>query len=342
MIKRNMNGNNTEKAPLFLTPVLKNYLWGGTRLSAEYGKGKNAERIAESWECSTHPHGESIIRSGSYAGRTLRSVLKEHPEMIGTRQAELCKEGELPVLVKILDAGENASIQVHPDDVYALVNENGSLGKTEMWYVLDAEKGAELVYGFAHDMDAERLKKSLADGSVEKYLQSVPVKKDDVFFIPPGCVHSVGAGILLVEIQENSDLTYRIYDFGRVDQGGQERKLHVEKALEVLNYQSSAEPRQPMRVLRYEPGCATEFLCRCKYFQVERKLISAGDFGSSVCFVPDEESFQILLCVSGDGYLQLQETGVRMEINAGDCVFVPAAGAAFRIGGMLTILQIRC
>ena len=342
MIKRNMNGNNTERIPLFLSPVLKKYLWGGTRLAGEYGKGEEKEEcIAESWECSTHPHGESIIRNGRYAGRTLRSVLKENPQLAGSRQAELCKDGELPVLVKMLDAGEDASIQVHPDDAYARANEKGAMGKTEMWYVLDATEDARLFYGFAHDMDKEHLLRSLSEGTVEKYLQSVRVKKDDVFFIPPGCIHSVGAGILLVEIQENSDLTYRLYDFNRVDRFGQTRELHVEKALEVLDYKSATKPRQPMRVLRYEPGCATEFLCRCRYFQVERKLISAGR-EQGIPFVPEEESFQILLCISGSGNLQTETAGVRMEMKAGDCVFVPAGGDAFCIGGTLTILQIRC
>lgn len=342
MIKRSMSGNNMQGEPLLLKPVLKHYLWGGTRLANEYGKGVPGERIAESWECSTHPNGESVICNGIYAGRTLRSVLKENPHMLGSRQKGICAPGELPVLVKLLDAGENASVQVHPNDEYAGVHEDGSLGKTEMWYVLDATEDAGLVYGFNHDMEKETLQKSLEEGSVEKYLQTIRVKKDDVFFIPPGCVHSVGEGMLLAEVQENSDITYRLYDYGRVDQDGQARKLQIGKALDVLDLKGSQAPRQPMRVLRYEPGCATEFLCRCRYFQVERKLISKRRDDSGIAFETDDSSFQILLCASGEGMLRSGKAFCEMPIKAGNCVFVPAAGDSFEITGNLTILQIRC
>lgn len=333
--------DKNEYVPFLLEPALKKYLWGGTRLSKEYAKGNFGERIAESWECSTHANGESVVKNGMHAGKTLKKVLMEYPDMLGKRQQGVCPPGELPVLVKLLDAGQNASIQVHPDDQYARVHEDGALGKTEMWYVLDATEDAELVYGFHHDMSRDKVEAGLADGSLEKYLQKIKVQKDDVFFIPPGCVHSVGAGILLVEIQENSDLTYRMYDYNRVDCDGQKRELHVEKALDVLNLKGSAKPRQPMRVLRYEPGCATEFLCRCRYFQVERKLIARAEKEKGIGFEPEQDSYQIILCTQGEGILRGREDYL-MPLQTGDCVFVPAGAGGFEIVGRLTILQIKC
>ena len=165
-------------------------------------------------------------------------------------------------------------MQVHPDDEYARNKEGELFGKTEMWYVLDAAKDAKLVYGFYHDMDKKKLRHSIENGTVEKYLQKVPVHRDDVFFIEAGTVHAIGAGALIAEIQENSNLTYRLYDYNRRDKQGKLRELHVDKALDVVDLRRSSEPRQPLRVLKYQRGWASELLCRCQYFQVERMLLN--------------------------------------------------------------------
>ena len=219
---------NSKTKPFLLTPAGKDYLWGGNRLKTEFNKEIDLVPLAETWECSTHPDGPSVIVTGTHAGKTLAELLKEHPEYLGKHPGT---EGELPVLIKFIDAKKNLSVQVHPDDDYARTYENGQLGKTEMWYVMDAAPDAQLVYGFNHDITKEQLRQSLKDGTVEKYLQKVKIQKDDVFFIEAGTVHAIGAGALIAEIQESSNLTYRLYDYNRVGKDGKLRELHIDKAL---------------------------------------------------------------------------------------------------------------
>lgn len=325
-------------SPFLLKPAGKDYLWGGSRLNDDFSKGIDMEPLAETWECSTHPDGPSIVASGIYTGKTLTEVLKEHPEYLGTHPRT---RGELPILIKFIDAKKDLSVQVHPDDAYAMEHENGSLGKTEMWYVLDAAKDARLIYGFYHDMKKETLQKSLENGTVEKYLQKVPVKKDDVFYIEAGTVHGIGAGTLIAEIQENSNLTYRLYDYDRVDKHGKKRELHIEKALAVADLKSSAAPRQPMRVLKYQKGCATELLCRCKYFQVERQLINTERCREMADFQTGSNSFQVLLCIGGCGVI-LTDSGESIRFFKGDCIFVPAYSVRLKLHGRAQMLKIGC
>ncbi|MBQ3105569.1 MAG: class I mannose-6-phosphate isomerase, partial [Lachnospiraceae bacterium] len=227
--------------PFLLKPAGKDYLWGGRRLKDDFSKELDMEPLAETWECSTHPDGPSIVSGGAFDGKTLTEVLKAHPEYLGTHPRS---EGELPILIKLIDAKQDLSVQVHPDDAYAKEHENGSLGKSELWYVLDAKKDAKLVYGFYHDMEKQVLKESLLNGTVEKYLQKVSVQKDDVFYIEAGTVHALGAGALVAEIQENSNVTYRMFDYNRVDKHGNARPLHVDRALDVVDLKGSASPRQ--------------------------------------------------------------------------------------------------
>lgn len=333
------NENSSLKnSPFLLKPAGKDYLWGGSRLNDDFSKEIDMEPLAETWECSTHPDGLSTVASGIYAGKTLLEVLKEHPEYLGTHPRT---RGELPILIKFIDAKKDLSVQVHPDDDYAALHENGSLGKSEMWYVLDAAKDARLIYGFYHDMKKEVLQKSLENGTIEKYLQKVPVKKDDVFYIEAGTVHGIGAGTLIAEIQENSNLTYRLYDYNRTDKNGQKRELHIEKALDVADLKSSAAPRQPMRVLRYQKGCATELLCRCKYFQVERQLINTERCRQMADFRTGSNSFQVLLCIGGCGVV-LSEGGETIRFFKGDCIFVPANSVPLKLHGKAQMLKVGC
>lgn len=333
MTNRNSSWTNQ---PFLLKPIGKDYLWGGQRLKDDFSKNIDMTPLAETWECSTHPDGLSLVTGGIFDGRTLKSVLEEHPEYAGDT---LLPNGELPILIKLIDAREDLSVQVHPDDDYARINEHGSLGKKEMWYVLDATPSARLVYGFSHNIDKTTLRKNLQQGTIEKYLQYVPIKKDDVFYIEPGQVHAIGAGALIAEIQENSNLTYRLYDYGRTDKNGQPRTLHIEKALDVANLHSSTEPRQPMRVLRYQRGCASELLCRCKYFQVERLLISTEQEEKVDCRA-SERSFQVLLCVEGHG--NLFSIGTSLSISRGDCIFVPAGCETLKLDGKMQLLKVGC
>ena len=325
-------------APFKLSPTGKDYLWGGSRLRDDFAKEIDLSPLAETWECSTHPDGPSFVADGKFEGQTLADVLKEHPEYLGTHPRT---KGELPILIKFIDAKENLSLQVHPDDAYAFEKEGGQLGKTEMWYVLDAAKDAELIYGLKHKISKDTLKKSIEDGTIEKYLQKVPVKKDDLFYIEAGTIHAIGAGALIAEIQENSNLTYRLYDYDRIDKNGNKRPLHIEKALEVSNLEGNAKPHQPMRVLKYRPGCAVELLSRCKYFEVHRMIINTERCHNMVDYQSDASSFRVLLCTNGCGVIQV-ENGEDICFFKGDCIFVPAASAAKKIHGKAHFLDVRC
>ena len=329
---------NSKAKPFLLKPVGKDYLWGGSRLNDDFSKEIDLEPLAETWECSTHPDGPSSVASGEFCGRLLSDVLKEHPEFLGTHPET---KGELPILIKFIDAKKDLSIQVHPDDTYAFEKENGQKGKTDMWYVLDASKDAQLIYGFTRDMNPDVLRRCLHMGVVEKYLQKVPIHKDDIFFIEPGTVHAIGAGTLVAEIQESSNLTYRMYDYHRTDKNGNLRELHIDKAMDVVNTKGSAAPKQQIRVLKYVPGSATEFICRCKYFQVERMLINTERCRELVNFQTDNTSFQVLLCTNGCGVL-LEESGEALHFFRGDCIFVPADSEAIRLHGRAQFLKVRC
>lgn len=324
-----------ENKPFLLRPSGKNYLWGGRRLKDEFEKNIDMSPLAETWECSTHPDGPSYVVGGEYDGVTLTEVLQAHPEYLGSHPIT---KGELPILIKFIDAKQDLSVQVHPTDAYAAEHENGSLGKTEMWYVLEAAPEAELVYGLSHEMTEEMLRESIADGSIAKYLQRVKVRKDDVFFVEAGIVHALGAGVVVAEIQENSNLTYRLYDYDRVDGDGRKRELHVEKAIAVARLRSSAEPKQPMRVLKYRQGMASELLCRCKYFEVYRMLVNT-ECGQPVHYRADAISFRVLLCVDGCGDISYGDEV--LKFRKGDCVFVPANSVELNICGRATFLDVR-
>lgn len=329
---------NSRTKPFLLTPAGKDYLWGGNRLKTEFNKEIDLVPLAETWECSTHPDGPSVIVTGTHAGKTLAELLKEHPEYLGKHPGT---EGELPVLIKFIDAKKNLSVQVHPDDDYARKYENGQLGKTEMWYVMDAAPDAQLVYGFNHDITKEQLRQSLKDGTVEKYLQKVKIQKDDVFFIEAGTVHAIGAGALVAEIQESSNLTYRLYDYNRVGKDGKLRELHIDKALAVANLKSSSEPRQPLRLLKYKKGSATELLCRCKYFQVERYLLNTESSRKLVEFQTAGDTFEVFLCLDGCGVVFMEDGG-SMNFFKGDCIFVPANSLSMKFHGKAQFLHVRC
>ena len=342
------NKNTTWKnKPFLLSPTGKDYLWGGERLKSDFHKKIELSPLAETWECSTHPDGPSIVASGEYKGLSLQQVLNMHPEYLGTHPAsvmkDICCDGAttLPILVKLIDAKEKLSVQVHPDDTYASAHENGSLGKTEMWYVLDAAPGAHLIYGFNHEMNEKLLLQSLEEKCLEKHLQKVPVQRDDVFYIEAGTVHAIGAGVLLAEVQENSNLTYRIHDYNRTDKNGLPRPLQLDKALQVLNYKSSESPRQPMRVLRYRPGYASELLCRCKYFQVERLLIHTSAKAPLPDLTTSGHSFHTLLCVEGQGELLVENTET-LPFQKGNCLFIPANSTTINIQGNAQLLRIGC
>jgi len=321
--------------PFLLKPSAKDYLWGGNRLNDEFAKEIELAPLAETWECSTHPDGPSFVATGEYKGKTLTEVLKNHPEFLGSHPKT---KGELPILIKFIDAKNDLSVQVHPTDEYANEHENGQLGKTEMWYVLDADKDASLVYGLSHSTDKEVIKEAIESGTVEKYLQKVPVKKDDVFFIEAGTIHAIGAGALIAEIQENSNLTYRMYDYNRVGKDGKKRELHIEKALDVANLNGMSVPKQPLRVLKYRQGVASDLLSRCKYFEVYRMIVNT-ERRQIVHYQSDEISFRVLLCVNGCGSVKF--AGEVLDVYKGDCIFVPADSVELTLHGKMQFLDVR-
>lgn len=325
--------------PFLLKPAGKDYLWGGNRLNDDFAKGIDMQPLAETWECSTHPDGPSTIASGPFRGKFLADVLREHPDYLGSHPQT--NNGELPVLIKFIDAKRDLSVQVHPSDAYAKEHENGQLGKTEMWYVLDTVGDANLIYGFNRPIDKATLRKSLLDGTVEHYLQRVKIHKDDVFYIEAGTVHAIGAGALIAEIQESSNLTYRMYDYGRLDKNGKPRQLHIDRALDVARLDGGETPRQPMRVLKYTPGCASELLCRCKYFVVERLLINTERIRQMASFSTAENSFQVLLCIDGCG-VAFPDGAEALPFFRGDCLFVPANSVSIRLHGRAQLLKVSC
>ena len=320
-----------KRLPFLLTPVPKDYLWGGSRLNNDFSFDYAVSPFAEAWVCSTHPDGISP---------PLEELLSSHPDWLGTHPLQTTNgRAELPILIKLIDAKQDLSVQVHPDDEYALKNE-GQWGKTEMWYILDAKPGTSLVYGFNRDVSKDQVRDAITDGIITSLLNHVPVEKNDLFFIEAGTVHAIGTGALIAEIQESSNVTYRLYDYNRVDKSGKTRPLHIDKALEVANLKSSDAPRQPLRTLKYKAGCASELLCRCKYFQVERILLNTETQRSLVTFRTSSNSFHTLLCIDGCGSICWD--GGALNFFKGDCIFVPADSEELKLHGKAQFLNVSC
>ena len=261
-----------------LVPEYKDYLWGGEKLKTDYGKQTDNTPCAESWELSLNPHGLTKVEDG----KTLAEVLT--PEKTGKN----CEKFEFfPVLIKFIDAKQNLSVQVHPSDDYALKYEN-SYGKTESWYIVDAEEGAGIYCGFKRDTNKEEFLQSLASGEVENLLNFIPVKKGDCYFIPSGTVHAIGAGCLILEIQQNSDLTYRVYDYNRRGADGKLRELHVDKAVKVINF-NKYEPKL------FASGENPRVITECDYFR-SRELVLNGGFTEK-----NANSFTCVTVTDGSG-----------------------------------------
>jgi len=311
-----------------LIPSGKDYLWGGTRLKSEYGKNIDITPLAETWECSVHKDGTSIIENGTFKGRTLAETLRANPQFNGKNNGK-----NFPVLIKLIDAEKDLSVQVHPDDEYAIKNE-GESGKTEMWYVLDADENSEIVYGFENEVSADEVRNALSDGTFSSLLHHEKVKKGDAFFIPPGTVHAIGKGIVVAEIQENSNVTYRIYDYNRTDKDGKKRKLHIDKALDVMKLSPSVNSRG-------DTDCtdcflySSEMICSCSYFEVKKIGVKR-----SYSFNVRGDSFQVVLCIDGNGTIS-SDSG-RYRLNRGDCFFIPASCGDCTLRGNLTALKVKC
>ena len=318
-------------------PLLKQTIWGGERIAPFKRLECNMGQVGESWEISGVKGQETVVDGGPYDGLTTNELVATLRDRLLGRDNYLRYGDEFPLLIKFIDAAGDLSVQVHPDDATAM-RHGRKRGKTEMWYVLDAGRDAKLVYGLKRDSSEAEVRKAIANGTLMNYLQQVPVRKDDLFFIEAGTIHAIGAGTLVAEIQENSNLTYRLYDYDRTGKDGKKRELHIDKALKVANLKSSTEPRQPLRVLRYRQGVALELLTRCKYFEVYRMLINT-ERRQKVHYRADEIAFRVLLCVNGCGTISCE--GGSMEFYKGDCIFVPADSEVLTISGQAQFLDVR-
>lgn len=314
-------------APMRMRPCYKRTLWGGTRLRTEYHKQDAPEITAESWELASHPDGSSKVAEGPLAGKTLAELDRER--FWGTQ----CPEGEFPLLVKLIDAQKDLSIQVHPSDQTALA-EQGEQGKAEMWYVVDCAPQSCIYFGFSKRVTREEFLARARDGSICQVLNRVPVAKGDVFYILPGTIHAIGAGVLVAEVQQSSNTTFRVYDYGRKGPDGQPRPLHLERAAEVLNY----DPIVPQECRANSSVSFPEFtmaeMFSCRYFRAYRL-----DVRRSVELCCGGRSFQHMLCVEGRGIIRAEAEGYPFE--RGDSFFMPAALDEYKIEGRCRVLLSR-
>lgn len=304
-----------------LEPAFKDYLWGGTKLREKYGKDCSMEKVAESWELSTHKDGLSIIGSGKNKGETLLSyVRKNGKEVLGKK----CSSDDVPILIKFIDAKQELSIQVHPDNKYAFENENDS-GKTEMWYILEAEPDAKLIYGFKKDTTKAQFEEAIKQNKLENLVNEVSVKEGDVFFITPGTMHAIGKGIVIAEIQQRSNVTYRIYDFGRLGVDGKPRELHIKKALDVTNL-SACKDYKKEYFFENDGNTEKANLCKCEYFNVD--LLKINGECDMMC---TEDSFNCITILDGNAHIIKNDE--KICVGKGDTVFVPAGYGKYLMKG---------
>lgn len=310
---------------LKLKPIFKDYIWGGNRLKQDFGFDTGFEKTAEGWMLACHKDGMNTVEGGKFDGQRFDDVINS--EGLEKFAGKNCvKFPYFPVLIKLIDAFDNLSIQVHPDDEYARRVEN-EFGKTEMWYVLDATPGAELIYGFKEKISKEEFRQAIENNTLLNKLNRVKVKKGDLFFIEAGTVHAIGKGALIAEIQQNSNCTYRVYDYGRTGKDGKPRELHIDKAVDVS---VTEPPKYDIKPLGDEisfDGYVSQALASCDLFTVDRYEIS-----KMVKLNADENSFNHILVIGGVGEIDGRAA------KKGDSFFVPAAYGDYTVSGKLEIL----
>lgn len=307
-----------------LEPVLKDLIWGGSRLKEEWGMQTHLPNIAEDWALTCHKDGKNIIANGIYQGQTLEQVLENSQEdLLGANGKNF---PYFPVLIKLIDAKDDLSIQVHPENAYALEHE-GEYGKTEMWYVLDCAEDAKLIYGFRSQISAADFKKAIESNTLLDVLNTVYVKKGDVLFIEAGTVHAIGKGVLIAEIQQNSNTTYRVYDYNRLGADGQPRALHVKKAVDVAVTEPAKYPIAPQGKTEHFEGYDTTLLVQCDLFTVNRYQIN-----TQAQFDINADSFKHVLVTDGAGSIE------GMPFKRGDSFFVPAGYGTATVSGPCEIL----
>ena len=314
--------------PLLFEPILKDYIWGGRNLATKLGRTLPADtNIAESWEIAAHKDGTAVVTNGPHSGKPLTTLLDEMGlALIGHRSQWALDRQKFPLLIKILDANRNLSVQVHPDDAYALENEGNELGKTEMWVILHAEPEAKVILGVSAGTTPEAFRQAILDGRLEPHLHQIEVKTGDHINVPAGSLHAIMGGLLIAEIQQNSNTTYRVYDWNRMGADGQPRPLHIDKALAVTNF-SQIEPTVSASALVAETAAHTRtLLCENRYFTVERVKLNAGSSYEGVC---DGQTFEIWGVINGSATVTGGETAV--DLNAVQFTLLPANIGRFTI-----------
>jgi mannose-6-phosphate isomerase len=313
--------------PLQFEPILKERIWGGTKLKSVFNKPITSDITGESWELSTVEGDVSVIANGEYKGKPLTELINANPnEILGT--AVHTRFGkQFPLLFKFLDAREDLSIQVHPNDELAKKRHN-SFGKTEMWYVLQADEGSRIIVGFKDDSSPKEYVKHLEDDTLISILDTVKTKEGDVFFLETGTVHAIGAGILIAEIQQTSDITYRLYDFNRKDAQGNTRELHVDLALDAINYNKVDTQKKYDKTLN-----ESNTVVDCPYFTTNFLPLDG-----EISVNKNENSFTVYMCV--DGSFELELEGEKYQYKKGDTILIPAALKTFSISGKASILEI--
>jgi mannose-6-phosphate isomerase len=318
--------------PLKFEPIFKDYLWGGRNLARFGKKLPSTGIVAESWEVSGHATGPSVICNGVFAGRRLTDLIGEYPAEVLGGNVLLKYDVKFPLLVKLIDANQQLSVQVHPDDAYALTVES-DFGKHEIWYIIEAKPGAQIIYGLLPGTTKTEFIRRIETDQVESCLRYIKVRAGDVIDIPPGTVHALGGGIILAEIQQNSNATYRVYDYHRVDATGRERPLHIDKALEVIDFTAGqgGKASQGAGVV-LAPGVIKTTLARNAHFQVDCLQIRGA-----VSETTDGERFYIYTVLAGKGVITWAQG--ELQIKRGESALIPAALGQYQLSGSLRTLK---
>lgn len=312
------NEQQSKSQILFLNPVFKQMVWGGDRLGREWPYEIPGDNTGECWAVSAHPNGDCTVREGIYKGETLSSLWEKYPGLFGNTGLD-----RFPLLIKLIDAKTDLSIQVHPNDAYAKEHENGSLGKTECWYILDCDEDSKLVIGH-NARNKEELSDMIHGGQWNELIREIPVCKGDFIFIDPGTVHAIKGGIMILETQQNSDITYRVYDYGRtVD--GKPRTLHIDKSIDVITVPARNVEDSVVKTDNL-PENTANLLCTCEYFKVWKINVS----GSAV--IDQAYPFLIMSVIEGEGTLNGQ------PVRKGDHFILPAGYGNVDLEGKMELI----
>ncbi len=317
--------------PLLFKAVLKDYLWGGRNLATLGKSGRDLPEegvIAESWEIAAHADGTTVVSNGDLAGKALTELLETYGlDLIGTNNKWALERNKFPLLIKILDANKSLSVQVHPDDTYALEHEGNELGKTEMWVVLQAKEGASVILGVSEGTTPELFQKGIETGTLEPYLHHIPVKAGDHICVPAGSLHAIMDGLMIAEIQQNSNTTYRVYDWNRVGVDGKPRDLHIEKAMQTTNFAQVAPTLCPAELIANEAGVSRFELCRNNYFVTERVEMTAGSSFESEC---DGSSLEVWGLLEGSVSIETV-AGEGVQLEPVQFTLLPAALGTYKV-----------